>query len=184
MRRTRPPQGGFTLIEILVTVALLVLLVGLAAPSFQSAILTSRLSSYANSFLASAQFARTEAFKRNAAITLCASADGATSAAAGTFAQGWIVMCKVATALPNVCNSAGPDNLVLQKSPALDGTFRFTTTGDVYTLVFPASGVGATQIVGKLCRAIPEPGSQERQINISVSGRTTITTTHTGTCAA
>jgi type IV fimbrial biogenesis protein FimT len=181
MRRTRPPQGGFTLIEILVTVALLVLLVGLAAPSFQSAVLTSRLSSYANSFLASAQFARAEAFKRNAAITLCASADGATCAASGTFAQGWIVMCR-GDAATGVCKAAGADNLVLQKSPALAEAYRFSTTGDVYTLVFPASGVGATQITGKLCRALPDPGSQERQIDVSVSGRTTITTTHAGTC--
>ena len=45
----------------------------------------------ANDLLASVQLARSEAIKRNVAVTLCASADGTTCAGGGGWEQGWVV---------------------------------------------------------------------------------------------
>jgi type IV fimbrial biogenesis protein FimT len=89
------------------------------------------------------------------------------------------------TAAPTVCNSSGTENLVLQKQDALSTSYHFTTTstGTPYSLTFPASGVGATQATLKLCRFDPSAGSQERQITLTATGRTAVTTTRTGTCA-
>jgi type IV fimbrial biogenesis protein FimT len=180
MRARRRPAAGFTLIELLVTVAVLAVLLRLAVPSFASAILTSRLSSYTNAFIGSVQFARSEAIKRNTAITMCASSDGQTCAASGTWAQGWIVTCPASAATPGMCGTGG-GTLVLQSQPAVANDYHFTSSSGSYSLVFPASGVGVNQLVMTVCRYNP-PGNQERQITVAATGRTAIVTTHAGSC--
>ena len=57
-------QRGFTLIEILVTFAVMAILLGLAAPSFIAFQRNSELTSTANSFLSALSVARAEAMKR------------------------------------------------------------------------------------------------------------------------
>ena len=182
--RCKPPRaavaGGFTLIELMVTLTVLGILTLLAAPSFNEAILGNKLAGFSNTFVASAQLARSEAIKRNNAVTLCRSADGLTCAASGTWQQGWIVMCKYKPAAPGMCVSDGTDNLVLSVQQALPADFRFT--GDVYTLAFQPIGAGATSATLVLCRATPSPGAQERRITVSLTGRASVETTRTGTC--
>lgn len=157
---------GFTLIELMVTVAIVATLTMVAAPSFNEAILSNKLASFANNFVASAQLARSEAIKRNATVTLCRSADATTCAATGGWQQGWIVMSGTS---------------VIQQQAALSSDYLLT--GDVYSVSFQSSGAGATSATLKLCRSTPSAGSQEREIKISVTGRTSVSTTRTGTCS-
>jgi len=174
-------QRGFTLIELLVTIAIVAILAAMAAPSFNETILSNRLASYANSFVASAQLARSEAIKRNTPVTLCRSADSLTCASSGTWQQGWIVMCKYKTTDPNVCVSDGTENLVIAKQQSISADYHFT--GDAYTIAFQATGAGATTAALVLCRASPSAGSQERVIAVSVTGRTSVATTRNAVCA-
>ena len=183
--RARPPAanavGGFTLIELMVTVSVLGVLALVAAPSFNEAILSNKLAGYSNSFVASAQLARSEAIKRNTAVALCRSADGRTCATSGTWQQGWIVMCKYKPAAPGMCVSDGTDNLVISVQQALSSDYRLS--GDNYLLAFQAVGGGATSALLTLCRATPSPGGQERTITVSFSGRASVATTRTGVCS-
>jgi type IV fimbrial biogenesis protein FimT len=73
MRTTRPQphQRGVTLIELMVTVAVLVILLAVGVPSFSTLMANSRVTTAVNSFIADLQLARSEAIKRGEQVRLC-----------------------------------------------------------------------------------------------------------------
>jgi type IV fimbrial biogenesis protein FimT len=158
--RLRPIPRGFTLVELMVTIIVLAILLGIAVPSFRDASLSSRLAAYSNDLVASAHLARSEAIKRNAPVTLCASEDGATCAADDTdWIVGWIVITD--------------DGALLQRQEALPPEFRFIEDDGESEIVFPATVVGVNPVRFTVCRAEPE-GSQERFVTVTVSGAASV----------
>jgi type IV fimbrial biogenesis protein FimT len=169
---------GFTLIETMVVVMIAAVLAMLAAPSFQSAYLSNRLTGFANEFVASTQLARSEAIKRNAVVRLCRSADGATCATSGTWQQGWIVFGDT-----NNNSAVDSGETIFRKQEALSPDYHVTSTSGTYNLAFQAIGAGSDSATLQFCRATPSPGNQERTITLGPTGRTVVTTTRTGICS-
>jgi type IV fimbrial biogenesis protein FimT len=158
---------GFTIVELMVTMLILAILIGFAVPTFRDAALSSRLTAHANDLLASAQIARSEAIKRNAAVTLCVSTDGSTCADAGGWEQGWIIRTD--------------DGVVLQRQEALAPEFRVTEANELTDLQFPPTVVGVGPASFTVCRATPV-GRQERVLTITVSGAASVQRTEVGDC--
>jgi len=71
IQRHRP--GGFTVVEVMVALAIVAILVGVAAPSFRTALMNMRMSAAANDLIADLSFARSEASKLNVTVFICAS---------------------------------------------------------------------------------------------------------------
>ncbi len=71
--RTSQRSAGFTLIELMVVIAIIAILIRLAAPSFVQLITKSNVSSAVNTFLADMRFARSEAVRRGGAVIMCRS---------------------------------------------------------------------------------------------------------------
>jgi type IV fimbrial biogenesis protein FimT len=67
-----PPDvsKGYTLLELMVTVTIVGILMGVAVPSFTSVIDSNRLTTYANDLVTALNFARSEAIKRGQQVTV------------------------------------------------------------------------------------------------------------------
>ena len=83
----RPPHDGFTLVELLITVAIAGILLSLAFPSFQAWMQNAKIRATAEGLQNGLQLARTEAVRRNTRVNWIVDADGA-----------WRVGCNVAIA--------------------------------------------------------------------------------------
>lgn len=79
----RNAQRGFTLIELMVVVALLAIVATVAVPSFQQIIENNRLATESNRLLSAMSFARSEAVRVGDDVSL--------SATGGGFGDGWCV---------------------------------------------------------------------------------------------
>lgn len=163
---SRVTQHGFTLIEAMVSIAVMLVLMAIAVPSFKDASLGSQLRSSANDLVASAHLARSEAIKRNAVVTMCMSSDGESCATSGGWEQGWIVL----------------GTTTLRRQAAVPGGLT-VTAGGITSLSFQPTAVGATAAVFTVCRATPTVGREERMVTIDATGRPWIRKTANGTCS-
>lgn len=77
-------QGGFTLLELLVTVTVLAILLTVGVPSFTQFVQNSRVTARTNDIVTGLNVARSEAIKRGAPITV-------TVTGGGGFHNGWCV---------------------------------------------------------------------------------------------
>lgn len=188
MRSSRQPRWGsaivarvrrgFTLVEMVVTVAIVAILLGIAIPSYNETILNMKLTSYANNLVASILLGRSEAIKRNAVVTLCVSSSG-TACTAGGWQQGWILMCK--TTDNTTCNPAGVGTIVIQTQPPLSTGWKISEVAALTAIAFQPTGTGATSADLTVCRSSPL-GTMERHVMISGTGRPSTSKTTAGVC--
>lgn len=88
-RRMR--RQGFTLVEMMVVIAILSILLAVALPQFSELIRRNRVATLSNQLLGSVFVARSEAIKRGHRVTACVSANGASCTPGFDWHAGWIV---------------------------------------------------------------------------------------------
>lgn len=172
VRKTAALSHGFSLVELMVTVAVVAIVAALALPSLTSVINNNRLTSQANELVSGLQTARSEAVRRNASVTLCGSADGS-ACATGTDEpwERWIILTgtevlRDATVKPPVQVNSGVASITFSS----DGLAR-TATGlltDDITVCIPTTS----------------PPENKRLVGIGSGSRvsTTASGTGEGTC--
>lgn len=74
---------GFTLVELMVTVAVLAVILAIGVPSFTGIMHRNRLTASANELVAALQTAKMEAIRRNSRVVICPTANG-TSCSGGS----------------------------------------------------------------------------------------------------
>ncbi|WP_058835266.1 GspH/FimT family pseudopilin [Luteimonas abyssi] len=82
-------ERGFTLVELMVTIAILAIVIAIAFPNFEGTMRSNRVATTTNELIASLSLARVEALRSPGGAGICASADG--TACSGTWNDGWLV---------------------------------------------------------------------------------------------
>lgn len=159
-------QDGFSLIELMVVVAVVAILAGIAYPAFTRIINANRLTSQADELTTSLQFARNEAIRRNARVSVCGSANGATCGGA------WANVLTVVEADGTVLRSMGV-KAPLQVSSAA-GRITYRADGLAVTAVNTAITV---------CMPTTQPAENQRVITLASVARIATTRVNgSGTC--
>ncbi|CDH45104.1 GspH/FimT family pseudopilin [Candidatus Contendibacter odensensis] len=134
-------QRGFTLIELIITVAIVAIVLAIGVPSFQGMIRDNRLATQVNELVTAMNLARSEAIKRGRRVTLCKSADGANCATSGGYQQGWIVFVD-----PNDNAVVDVGEQVLRVKAAMEGNLTLTGNSTVQSYISYVAG-GMSQLV-------------------------------------
>ena len=139
-------QHGFNLIELMVTIAVLGVLLGVGVPGVQGYIHNNRLISQINSLSTSLLHARSEAIKRNQRVVVCVSIDGEQCAVGGggtLWNKGWIVFVDrngdsdVDVGIPGTddCADVSTTDCIISVQAAFDGTNTLTPAASVVDLI-------------------------------------------------
>ena len=83
-------QTGFTIIELMIVVALAAVLLTIGIPGFQEMVQDNRRASASVEMVSALQAARSEAIKRNQPVTLCPTADNASCSGGNAWEIGWM----------------------------------------------------------------------------------------------
>ena len=156
--------AGFTIVELMVTLAVAAILIGFAVPAFNDFIVQRTMASRVNDFVLAVSYARSEAIRRAGPVTI--------QALSGDNGNEWGEGYCVVVGTPGNCDDA---LRLFPPIPANEQT-TFDATGNgwhgVYTHTFNARGMLAPQPAGpgtiQLCTVGENPG---REVNITVIGR-------------
>lgn len=115
--------AGFTMIELMITIALVAIVLSLAYPSFVSVINSNRLAGASNDLIGDLQYARSEAIRRNTRVSVCASSDGGTCS--GGDWSDWVVRVGNPAEVLRVGHAKQPVQVLASASADGEGvTFR------------------------------------------------------------
>lgn len=165
---------GFTLVELLVTLVVLAILLGLAVPSMVQLVATRRANGLTNELVTSINLARSEAIKRNDRVVLCKSPDASACVITGSWQQGWILFHDVNNNAQ--LDSAAGEVVLRRHNPDAAGITLTGNTPVANYLSMSASGMpklisGAFQAGTFTICTSPAFDESVKQIVLSATGR-------------
>lgn len=182
--------SGLTLIELLVTIALMAILLSVAAPSMMGFVARSSMRGISGDFTLAMQRARTEAINKNQCVAICMSTTvGGTNKCATTgsnWATGWLVFS--APSCGNITNTrpntslTPPDAILFVREPA-NTRYELNASSGTRSVVFNARGLPSSATLDSfnlVDTSAPLSDTINRSFCLDMAGR--IRTTDIGGC--
>ena len=176
---------GVTLIELMVTLTIAAIIMGFAVPSFNETIRSSRLTAYANDWVSTLNFARSEAIKRSVPVSV--RRKGANSQA---WEEGWDVFVDINGngAFDDNDNGAlceATEDCLLKTYDALPAGYTLRTGNSSYKdyAAYVAGGLSKKPVteIFRLCDNTQNTRSS-RTISINAVGRPSVMAGNAASC--
>jgi type IV fimbrial biogenesis protein FimT len=149
-------NSGFTLLELLITIAVAAILMTIAVPAFQNFLRNDRQWTTANSLVMSLNAARSEAIKQDTAVSVCPTATGTSCSATTPWSQGWIVLSSASGSAPALT------------VPTLATGTTLTEASGLTAVTFLSTGMVSAQAAFTLCDA--RGATQARYVQVGPTG--------------
>lgn len=149
---------GFTLTELLITIAVATVLLTLAIPSFTTLLKNNRLSTQVNALSRVMQYARSNALNQNINVLVCPFGAIGSIVCGTNWSTGWIVATQPVTGSGTLLQSyqVGPNDPILSSVP-ISGT-------TASAVVFDTRGLAVTQANFKFCDNRGAPFARSLQV--------------------
>ena len=153
-------QSGFTLVEMIMTMAVGAILLTFAIPSFRYITNSNRIAAEINGLLGDLQFARSEAIKEGVSVSVCVSSSGTACTGTNNWQNGWIVISSA--------NATG----VLRVQAPFSSADTFVATNAVSSVTFNRDGYANGIANGTLIELHDSTNNQNwtRCLAITLSG--------------
>ncbi len=172
MNMKRSNIKGFTLLEMMVLVAMVGVITAIGLPSFKSMMVTSEVADTTNDLIVALKRARSEALKHGRDVRVCSSTDGINcSGVAGNWGEGWLVFVD----LDNDTQVDEADGELIWVKE-MDSNTQLTITPTVSSfdifVDFSYTGILSNGVSGgfNICSGYATNGYPRREITISASG--------------
>lgn len=167
IKNAGPRNTGFTLVELIMVLAVLSILVTIGIPSFMHATASNKVTTASNGMLTNLNLAKSNAIKTGKNVILCKSSNGTSCDSSLNWNQGWIIYSDNDGNGDADRDPDSGDNIISVQS-AMDSSLNFTfVTGD-FVRFTPS---GRSNVAGRFCFENSHTASNSRAIVINQAGR-------------
>jgi type IV fimbrial biogenesis protein FimT len=149
---------GFTLVELMIVLAIAGITMAAAVPTFQGMIVRNRIASHTNDFLLALNVARSEALRVGGTVSVVANAP----VSGNNFGGGWCV----AIGTPTDCTGA-----LLQSFPAFTDNATLDSVEGTDSIPFNSLGGLGTAAIQNIDLCYPDYGDDAKRVIITPIGR-------------
>jgi len=174
---------GFTMVEMLMTMAIAAILLTIGVPAYRYVTNSNRIAGELNGLLGDLQFARAEAIKEGQNVTVCVSINGTNCANSTAWQNGWIVFSD-----PTNVGVHDPGETIWRVQSPFTSSDTFLASNNVSAVTFNREGYAIGIANGTLITLHDSTDTKAwtRCLSIGLSGEMTSelygTTTNGATC--
>jgi len=171
-------QRGFTLVELMITLAVAAIVVTIGVPSFREVIRNNRIVTQTNELVATLNLARIEAIKRGVQVTICkasytSSTPPTACSTSASWNDGWIIYADQGSINGVITTSEG-DEIILVKE-AMAAGFKLSSGGNFtnwVSFIPTGSSKGSSGLSNdKFTLCLDNKADIGREITVNTAGR-------------